>query len=54
VTFWKISDYRKKNAETGVIADKDSKSVLLRYYTVFNVLQCENYSFGCGMVSANY
>ena len=51
VTFWKISEYRKKNAETGVIADKDSKSVLLRYYTVFNVLQCENLpDFGTGRV----
>lgn len=39
VVFWKIDEYRKENAETGEA--KDRKSILLRYYTVFNLDQCE-------------
>ena len=51
IAFWKISEYRRQNAETGEVADKDSKSVLLRHYTVFNVAQCEGLpDFGTGRV----
>jgi antirestriction protein ArdC len=39
VVFWKIDEYRKENSETGEAENR--KSVLLRYYTVFNVEQCE-------------
>ena len=39
VVFWKIDEYRKENAETGETEDR--KSILLRYYTVFNLDQCE-------------
>ncbi len=49
ITFWKINEYRSKNAETGEPADKPSKSILLRHYSVFNVAQCENLpKFGTG------
>jgi antirestriction protein ArdC len=37
--FWKIGEYRKENKETG--ETEDHKSILLRYYTVFNLEQCE-------------
>jgi antirestriction protein ArdC len=39
VVFWKIDEFRKDNAETG--ETENHKSILLRYYTVFNVEQCE-------------
>ncbi len=39
VVFWKIGEYRKQNEKTG--ETEDHKSVLLRYYTVFNLEQCE-------------
>jgi len=39
VVFWKIDEYRKENQETG--ETEDHKSILLRYYTVFNLEQCE-------------
>jgi len=39
VIFWKISDYAREDKDTGEI--KPGKSFLLRYYTVFNVEQCE-------------
>jgi antirestriction protein ArdC len=39
VVFWKIDDYRKENNETGETENR--KSILLRYYTVFNLEQCE-------------
>jgi len=39
VVFWKIDEYRKENSETGEIENR--KSILLRYYTVFNLEQCE-------------
>jgi len=39
VVFWKIDEYRKEKAETGEIENR--KSILLRYYTVFNLEQCE-------------
>jgi antirestriction protein ArdC len=39
VVFWKIGEYRKENKETG--EPEDRKSILLRYYTVFNLEQCE-------------
>ena len=39
VVFWKIGEYQKEDAETGELEDR--KSILLRYYTVFNLDQCE-------------
>jgi len=39
VVFWKIGEFRKENAETGEVENR--KSILLRYYTVFNLEQCE-------------
>lgn len=39
VVFWKIGEYRKEDKETGETENR--KSMLLRYYTVFNVEQCE-------------
>src|SRR5229473_5713866 len=39
VVFWKIDEYRKENQETGETENR--KSILLRYYTVFNLEQCE-------------
>jgi antirestriction protein ArdC len=39
VVFWKVDEYRKENSLTGETEDR--KSMLLRYYTVFNLEQCE-------------
>jgi len=39
VVFWKIHEYRKENSETGEA--ENHKSILLRYYAVFNLEQCE-------------
>ena len=39
VVFWKFSEFSKENVETGEIEDR--KSILIRYYTVFNLDQCE-------------
>src|ERR1022692_536573 len=39
VSFWKSSEYAKENHDTGETESKTS--VLLRYYRVFNVEQCE-------------
>jgi antirestriction protein ArdC len=39
VVFWKFDEYRKENSETGETENR--KSILLRYYTVFNLEQCE-------------
>jgi antirestriction protein ArdC len=39
VVFWKISEYRRENQEAG--ETENHKSLLLRYYTVFNFEQCE-------------
>jgi antirestriction protein ArdC len=39
VVFWKINEYGKENKETGETENR--KSILLRYYTVFNLEQCE-------------
>lgn len=39
ITFWKQSKYTKKNDETG--KDEDKRSMILRYYSVFNLEQCE-------------
>ena len=39
VVFWKIGEYRKEDKETGETENR--KSILLRYYTVFNLEQCE-------------
>jgi len=37
--FWKIDEYPKENKETGETENR--KSILLRYYTVFNLEQCD-------------
>jgi antirestriction protein ArdC len=39
VVFWKIDEYQKENKETGETEKR--KSILLRYYTVFNLEQCD-------------
>jgi antirestriction protein ArdC len=39
VVFWKIDEYQKENKETGEAEDR--KSILLRYYNVFNLEQCD-------------
>jgi antirestriction protein ArdC len=39
VSFWKFSDYSRENNETGELENKTS--VLLRYYRVFNIEQCD-------------
>jgi antirestriction protein ArdC len=39
VVFWKMDEYRKEDKETGETENR--KSILLRYYTVFNLEQCE-------------
>ena len=39
VVFWKIRELHQENAETGEIENR--KSILLRYYIVFNIEQCE-------------
>ena len=49
VTFWKISEYRKQDADTGEISDKESKSILLRYYRVFNLEQTEGIADKLGL-----
>jgi antirestriction protein ArdC len=37
VVFWRISEYRREETEE----TENHKSILLRYYTVFNLEQCE-------------
>jgi antirestriction protein ArdC len=39
VSFWKCSEYGRENANTGEV--KNKTSVLLRYYHVFNIEQCD-------------
>jgi antirestriction protein ArdC len=39
VVFWRISEYGRENEETE--ETENHKSILLRYYTVFNQEQCE-------------
>jgi len=39
VSFWKFDEYAKEDRETGEVENKTS--VLLRYYHVFNIEQCE-------------
>jgi antirestriction protein ArdC len=39
VVFWKIGEYRRENQETE--ETENHKTILLRYYTVFNLEQCE-------------
>jgi antirestriction protein ArdC len=50
VTFWKIDDYQKENKETGKTEDR--KSILLRYYSVFNVEQTEGIADKLGLGNA--
>ena len=46
VSFWKFDEYSKENSET---RESESKtSVLLRYYRIFNLEQCEGLSALCG------
>jgi antirestriction protein ArdC len=42
VTFWKIGKYEKQDPDSGELETR--KSVLLRYYRVFNIEQCEGVS----------
>jgi antirestriction protein ArdC len=46
VSFWKSSEYAKENRDTGETESKTS--VLLRYYRVFNIEQCEGLKALCG------
>jgi antirestriction protein ArdC len=39
VSFWKFNEYARENGETGELENKTS--VLLRYYRVVNVEQCD-------------
>ena len=39
VSFWKFNEYAKENSKSGELENKTS--VLLRYYRVFNIEQCE-------------
>jgi len=39
VSFWKFNEYARENADTGETENKTS--VLLRYYRVFNIEQCD-------------
>ena len=39
VSFWKFGEYSTEDRETGKLENKTS--VLLRYYRVFNIEQCE-------------
>jgi antirestriction protein ArdC len=50
VTFWKIDDYQKENKDTGKTEDR--KSILLRYYSVFNVEQTEGIADKLGLGNA--
>ena len=40
VVFWKFGEYEQDNQDTGKAKKHDS--VMVRYYTVFNAVQCEN------------
>lgn len=51
VTFWKIDDYRKENKETGKTEDR--KSILLRYFSVFNIEQTEGIAEKLGLGNAS-
>lgn len=52
VCFWKFDEYQKENADTGETETRSS--VLLRHYTVFNVLQCDGLpDFGTGKSANN-
>ena len=42
VVFWSVTDKGKPGAEQDEEEQKTKKTRLLRYYTVFNVSQCEN------------
>jgi antirestriction protein ArdC len=39
VVFWKVGEYRREKQQTA--ETENHKSILLRYYTVFNLEQCE-------------
>jgi len=41
VSFWKFNEYARENGKTGELESKTS--VLLRYYRVFNIEQCEGF-----------
>jgi antirestriction protein ArdC len=46
VSFWKFNEYAKENSKSGELENKTS--VLLRYYRVFNIEQCEGLKALCG------
>jgi antirestriction protein ArdC len=46
ISFWQFNEYAKENRETGDTENKTS--VLLRYYRVFNIEQCEGLKALCG------
>ena len=50
VTFWKIGEFSKENKETGKLEDR--KSILLRYFAVFNVEQTEGIADKLGLGKA--
>jgi len=50
VTFWKIDEFSKENKETGKTEDR--KSILLRYFAVFNVEQTEGIADKLGLGNA--
>ena len=50
VTFWKIGEFSKENKETGKLEDR--KSILLRYFAVFNVEQTEGIADKLGLGNA--
>jgi len=51
VTFWKIGEFQKENKDTGKTEDR--KSILLRYYSVFNVEQTEGIADKLGLGNAS-
>jgi antirestriction protein ArdC len=46
VSFWKFNEYAKENGKTGELENRTS--VLLRYYRIFNIEQCEGLKALCG------
>jgi antirestriction protein ArdC len=50
VTFWKIGEFSKENKETG--ESEERKSILLRYFAVFNVEQTEGIADKLGLGNA--
>jgi antirestriction protein ArdC len=51
VVFWKIGEYHRQNPETREVSEKLSKSILLRYYRVFNLEQTDGIADKLGLAS---